>query len=128
MTVLVAYAPDDAGDAALTRGIQEASSRGERLVVVHGAKSDRMVDPWRAADRTWEQVTAEVAASGVEHEVRELEGPDVARLIIEAAVELEADLLVIGLRRRTPVGKLVLGSIAQQVLLGAPCPVLSIRP
>ena len=37
------------------------------------------------------------------------------------ANETDADLIVIGLRRRTPVGKLILGSNAQRILLDAPC-------
>ena len=37
------------------------------------------------------------------------------------------DLIVIGLRRRTPIGKLILGSNAQRILLDAPCPVIAVK-
>jgi len=43
------------------------------------------------------------------------------------ANETDADLIVIGLRRRTPVGKLILGSNAQRILLDAPCAVLAVK-
>ena len=45
----------------------------------------------------------------------------------EVADETDADLIVIGLRRRTPVGKLILGSNAQRILLDAPCAVLAVK-
>ena len=47
--------------------------------------------------------------------------------LIAVATELSAELIVIGLRRRTPVGKLILGSNAQRILLDAPCPVLAVK-
>ena len=45
-----------------------------------------------------------------------------------AAEECAADVIVVGVRHRTPVGKLLLGSVAQRVILDAPCPVLAVKP
>jgi nucleotide-binding universal stress UspA family protein len=51
-----------------------------------------------------------------------------AARLVDAAAATAAAVIVIGLRRRSPVGKLVLGSGAQQTLLDAPCPVLAVKP
>jgi nucleotide-binding universal stress UspA family protein len=46
---------------------------------------------------------------------------------VEFANDEGIDLIVIGVRRRSPVGKLVLGSNAQDILLRADCPVLAVK-
>jgi len=48
--------------------------------------------------------------------------------VLIAARDCSADLVVVGVRHRTPVGKLLLGSVAQRVILDAPCPVLAVKP
>jgi nucleotide-binding universal stress UspA family protein len=50
-----------------------------------------------------------------------------AASILEVAGEVGADLIVIGVRRRSRVGKLVLGSNAMDILMGAACPVLAVK-
>jgi nucleotide-binding universal stress UspA family protein len=50
-----------------------------------------------------------------------------ADALISVAQDSGAELIVIGLRRRTPVGKLILGSQAQSILLQADCPVLAVK-
>ena len=47
--------------------------------------------------------------------------------LVQFARENEIDLIIIGVRRRSKVGKLVSGSTAQYVVLKAPCPVLSVK-
>jgi nucleotide-binding universal stress UspA family protein len=54
-------------------------------------------------------------------------GHDAANEVLEAADDHGAELIVIGLRRRTPVGKLIMGSTAQRILLEASCPVLAVK-
>ena len=47
--------------------------------------------------------------------------------LVQLAEEQKADEIIIGVRRRSKVGKLLFGSTAQYVILSAPCPVVSVR-
>ncbi len=69
-----------------------------------------------------------LAADGLEVEIRHDVVPDVAEAVLSAAEDCSADVIVVGVRHRTPVGKLLLGSVAQRVILDAPCPVLAVKP
>ncbi len=76
-----------------------------------------------------EQARAEIEARGVDVEVREfVRGNDPADDVLTVAQERDATLIVIGVRRRSPVGKLLLGSNSQAILLNADCPVLAVKP
>ena len=52
---------------------------------------------------------------------------DIAQQLEDVALETGADLIVIGLRRRSPVGKLILGSAASRILLSVSVPVLAVK-
>src|SRR5690349_16193446 len=123
-TVVIGYVPRPEGDAALLAGIEEAQRRGARAVVVHALLDGHTEEPAYVGE-----VRSVLDHSGVEHELRALEGGvDASDGMVAVADEVDADLIVIGLRRRSPVGKLILGSNAQRVLLDAPCPVLTVKP
>src|SRR3954469_15902532 len=130
MAIVVGYVPRAEGRAALRRAAEEARLRGTRLVVINSNRGGSHLDDDDAIrhERELEAVREKLDQDGVEHEVRQLvRGLDPAEDVIAVAEEVHADIIVIGLRRRTPVGKLILGSNAQRILLDAPCPVLAVK-
>jgi nucleotide-binding universal stress UspA family protein len=129
-TIVVGYVPKAEGRAALRRAVEEAQLRQARLVIVNSHRGGRDFDQEDALDTEGQlqEVRDQLADSGVENEIRQLvRGMDPAEDLINVAEEVRADFIVIGLRRRTPVGKLILGSNAQRILLDATCPVLAVK-
>lgn len=130
MAVVVGYVPTKEGRAALHRAAQECRLRNTTLVVVSSARGGRAADEReiRHFEEALQQVRADLDGAGITHEERQfVRGNEPAEDLIAVAEELDADFIVIGLRRRTPVGKLLLGSNAQRILLEASCPVLAVK-
>ena len=122
--------PQAGGPGRTAAGCRGGQGRGASLVVVNSHRGGREFDREDAveSEAQLEEVRAQLKDAGVEHEVRQLvRGLDPAEDLINVAEEVSADLIVIGLRRRSPVGKLILGSNAQRILLDAPCPVLAVK-
>lgn len=128
MTIIVAYTPKPEGKAALRHGINLAEARQEELVVVNAAAVGGLADASAASDSDLAEVQALLEASTVDGTFKQLpSGSDAAEEIIDLAAELNPSLVIVGLRKRSPVGKLILGSTAQRVLLGVDCPVLAVK-
>jgi nucleotide-binding universal stress UspA family protein len=129
-TIVVGYVPKAEGRAALRRAVEEAQLRDSKLVIVNSHRGGRDFDREDAVETEsqLQEVRDQLDETGVEHEIRQLvRGMDPAEDLISVAEEVRAEIVVIGLRRRTPVGKLILGSNAQRVLLDATCPVLAVK-
>jgi len=129
MTVAVAHQVSPTSRKALTQAVQEATYRGTDLAVLHVVAS---ID----AD------TSEAYRLGVSDEIEKVigdqpgvpwklhlatAGVDIADTLLGLVDPLDADLLVIGARQRSPVGKALLGSVAQAVILHASVPVLVVK-
>ncbi len=128
MVVVVGYIPTPEGRAALDAAIDVARLRRTRLVVVNASRGDALVDQRFSSTDDWDAVNRQVAGAGVECELLQLlRSEDPAEQLLDVARHHAADLIVLGLRRRTPVGKLLLGSSAQRILLEADCPVLAVK-
>jgi nucleotide-binding universal stress UspA family protein len=129
MTVAVAHQVSPTSRQALVAAVQEARFRGTDLAVVHVVDS---ID----ADR--EEAYRLGISDDIERAVgREPDvpwklhlatgGADLSGALLRLVGTLGAELLVIGARRRSPVGKALLGSVAQTVILEADLPVLVVK-
>lgn len=128
MTILVAYAPRPEGQAALEKGIEIAKRRNEHLVVVNASPGGSSEDASKADAQDVERVEKIIADAGVNAEFRQFVRGKSAVDEIETLVEsLPVSLLIIGLRQRSKVGKLIMGSVAQDILMSVPCPVLAVK-
>lgn len=127
MRIVVGYLRSPEGTAALNRAIEEATLRKAELVVVHSAP-DR-ADEVRSYEEEFEQLGLRLDNAGIKHRTIDyVRGNSPAQDLLEAIEEFDVGLAVIGVRRRSAVGKLVLGSNSQDVLLKASCPVLAVKP
>jgi nucleotide-binding universal stress UspA family protein len=129
-TIVVGYVPKAEGRAALRRAAEEAKLRDAKLVVVNSHRGGRSFDKDEASasDAALNEVREQLDSTDVPYEVRQLvRGLEPAEDLVAVAEQVHAEIIVIGLRRRSPVGKLILGSNAQRVLLDAPCPVLAVK-
>lgn len=119
--IVVGFVRTPEGRAALAAGIEEAKRRGATLVVSHVGSGPDDTDDLK-------DLRPQLEEGGVPFEIRtDYAGLSPADHLVNLAESTDAVLVVIGLRRRSAVGKLILGSNAQRILLGAPCPVLTVK-
>jgi nucleotide-binding universal stress UspA family protein len=128
MSILVGYVPTPEGEAALEAGIAEGKRRNEDIVILNSPRKGAPIDAEMASP---EQVAALVQRArdhGVQALVRQQgHTDDLTDEFIDLADEIDASLIVIGLRRRSQVGKFILGSHSQRILLQVDRPVLAVK-
>ncbi|TJY69148.1 universal stress protein [Arthrobacter sp. CAU 1506] len=128
MSILVGYVPTPVGEAAVSAGIAEAKLRGEELLIVNSTREGALVDKTVASENDILRLKSAAETAGVTAEVlRPTHRDDLAEEILELAREREVSLIVIGLRQRSQVGKFIMGSHAQRILLQADRPVLAVK-
>lgn len=131
MLIATGFLQSPEGKAALDAAVAEAEARGAKLLVVHSMKGGERdeLEQVRTYDTAFEEATKALDERDLDYEVkRYVRGASPAEDLLQCAKDEDVDLLVIGIRRRSPVGKLILGSNSQDIILQADCPVLCVKP
>ena len=128
-TIVIGYVPSPVGEAALEAGLAEAAARGDDVVILNSPRRRSTVDAELIDETASDELVARAAAAGVTARVDQSDhGDDIVETFTKVAAATSARLVVIGLRRRSPVGKLVTGSDAQRLLLDLDVPILAVKP
>jgi len=135
--ILFATDFSQAADAAAPIAIQIARRYGAKVYGVHVNQFENYAlaaaEAWSAMAQAAEEEAKEhnqhleEQLNGVEHEVVIAEG-NISESISNVIQQKEIDLVVLGTRGRTGIGKTILGSVAEQILRQSPCPVLTVGP
>lgn len=128
MVIIVGYTPTPAGEAAIDHAVAEAHHHGDDLLIVNvSGHSDPPSDTF-ATDTEIKDLEERLRAEGVRFTIRQLvRGRSPAEEILALEKDQHVRGIVIGIRHRSPVGKLLLGSTAQRILLEASSPVISVK-
>jgi nucleotide-binding universal stress UspA family protein len=126
--IVVGYIPTPEGLAAVDYATAVAEHESATVTVVNTGMHGHDSDPSFARASDLDAISERLQGRGITSDVRQPVQVDVpAEEILRVAQEVDADLIVIGLRRRSLVGKLFLGSTSQQIIIDAECPVVTVR-
>lgn len=127
MTIVVGYSPSGQGMAALQAAVHYAQRSRSKLMVASHLYNDPEHGPTAATADAVGAALNEVGAQDLDVEVCTSSEADIGEFLLGVVESSEATLLVIGLRRKSSIGKLNLGASARRVVLAAPCPVLAVK-
>jgi nucleotide-binding universal stress UspA family protein len=129
MKILVGYDGSDLAKKALKLAQEHARAFHAEIVhVLHSKVTDLPKRQQELEERDMDDVRHSMAKEGVVCETHLLTREwDPAHALVDFAADHDIDVIFIGVKKRSKVGKLIMGSTAQQVILEAPCPVISVR-
>jgi nucleotide-binding universal stress UspA family protein len=130
MNILVGYDNSNVARAAIELSVQHAKAFNARIFLVRSMKGGPEVP-----GSDFENAELELNRAKSVYEENDIacnthllvRGMSAGEDLVQFAREKEIDQIVIGVKRRSKVGKMLFGSTAQYVILNAPCPVVTIR-
>ena len=130
MKILVGYDGSNAAKDALKLAIRQATAFKAKVLIVTSRSSGELeeVDALKEDEKKLEWAKGLFDDAGVENDTHLLiRGMSPGEDIVAFAKEQEVDSIIIGVKRRSKVGKVLFGSNAQFIILNASCPVTTIK-
>ncbi|PMC75772.1 MULTISPECIES: universal stress protein [unclassified Brachybacterium] len=127
MTIVVGYSPSGQGRAALRAALRQQRRTGEVLAIASHRYDDPEIGMTSASEQQIREALAAEGAAAAEVMIRSCSEQDIGEFVLALAEEVSASLVVFGLRRKSRIGKLNLGASARRIVLGARCPVLTVK-
>jgi len=130
MKILVGYEESRVADAALKLALKHARAFGAEVLIVTSLEQSPTlkIEDIDKVENRLEKIKKSFTAEDIPCEARatvsyQSPGED----LVSFAKENDVDEIIVGVRRRSKVGKLVFGSTAQYVILEADCPVVAVK-
>jgi nucleotide-binding universal stress UspA family protein len=130
MKILVAFEGSNVTKAALEVAVKHARAFGGEMVLVWSMASgeENQQEAIQTAEKALAYWKDQLKEKGLDCQTHLLiRGLEAGEDLVRFATENKVEEIVIGVRRRSKVGKLLFGSTAQYVILNAPCPVVTVR-
>ena len=130
MRILAGYDGSQAARAAVALAQEHASAFDAEVFIIRAMKEghELQLEDMQKADRELEQLQSGFEKGRIACEVRLIKtGLSAGEELVKFANEKGIDEIIVGVRKRSKVGKLLLGSTAQYVILEAACPVVAVK-
>jgi len=130
MNILVAYDGTKEAKEALRLAIRHAKAFNARIILAYSMVGGPEIPRKEFEHAEKELQTQEIflKEEGVAYEtLLSVRGLETGEDIVKLAEEKQAEEIVIGIQRKSKVGKLLFGSTAQYIILNASCPVVTVR-
>ena len=130
MKILVGFDGSNVAKEALSLAEKHANSFNGAIILVHSMAGGPEIPrkDFEIAENNLEYEKNRLLDSKIACEsILSVRGLEAGEDLVQLADEKKVDEIIIGVRRRSKVGKLIFGSTAQFVILNAPCPVVSVK-
>ena len=130
MNIVVAYRPSKLSMKLVEKAIEHAKSFNGKIFLVTslegGPRQD--IEEIEEAEAALEHAKKVVEKEGIPCSTHLLvKGLSPGEDIVEFAKENKADEIIVGVQKKSKVGKFLMGSTAQHIILSAPCPVIAVK-